>query len=74
MSRYCHAIATASNAIAQAADLAEDALDLETNIAALRWIATAARKAGKSLPVDLQDDDGVHLETAVKLVIEVGTV
>lgn len=66
------ALATASFAIAAVHGLDDDALDLETNLAAVRRIALVAHQHHKPLTVDLQDGYGDRLEEAVEGVIEAG--
>lgn len=66
------ALATASFAIAAVHGLDDDALDLETNIAAIRRIATVAHQYNKPLSVDLQDGYGDRLEEAIEGIITAG--
>ncbi|KAJ5598896.1 hypothetical protein N7510_011846 [Penicillium lagena] len=66
------ALATASFAIAAVMGVDDDALDLETNIAALRRIIPVALKHGKPITVDMQDGYGDQLESAVTRIIELG--
>ncbi|KAK8137373.1 hypothetical protein PG984_005313 [Apiospora sp. TS-2023a] len=66
------ALATASYAIAQAAGLQDEALDFETNLAAVRGIAAVAKQYNKPLTVDIQDGYGEKLEENVKHLIELG--
>ncbi|KAK8045707.1 PEP phosphonomutase-like protein [Apiospora saccharicola] len=66
------ALATASYAIAQAAGLQDEALDFETNLAAVRGIAAVARQYDKPLTVDIQDGYGDKLEENAKRLIELG--
>jgi 2-methylisocitrate lyase-like PEP mutase family enzyme len=68
------ALATASYAIAAAAGLADDDLDLDTNIAAVRAIARVAASHNLPLTVDLQDGYGENLEEAITRVIDAGAV
>ncbi|KAL1961057.1 hypothetical protein VTO42DRAFT_4945 [Malbranchea cinnamomea] len=66
------AIATASYAIAAVHGVDDDALDLETNLAAIRRIAPVAIQYDKPLTVDLQDGYGERLEEAIQAVIALG--
>ncbi|KAJ5297841.1 hypothetical protein PENANT_c012G08184 [Penicillium antarcticum] len=66
------AIATASFAIAAVNGCADDELDLETNLTALRRIIPVALKHDKSITVDLQDGYGDQLEHAIKSIIALG--
>ena len=66
------ALATASFAIAAVHGLEDDALDLETNLAALRRIAPIAAKHKKPISVDLQDGYGTRLEEAIEAIIAAG--
>jgi 2-methylisocitrate lyase-like PEP mutase family enzyme len=68
----CPAIATASYAIAAVHGLEDDALDLETHLAAIRRIAPVALANNKPLTVDLQDGYGDRLEEAVEAIIGLG--
>ncbi|KAF3483946.1 PEP phosphonomutase [Arthroderma uncinatum] len=66
------ALATASYAVAEVHGLADPDLDLETNIAAVRRIASVAAKHNKPLSVDMQDGYGSRLEEAIESVIAAG--
>ncbi|KAI2413269.1 hypothetical protein LOZ41_003342 [Ophidiomyces ophidiicola] len=66
------ALATASYAIAAVHGLDDDDLDLETNLVAVRRIATVAVKHNKPLSVDLQDGYGSRLEEAIEGIITAG--
>lgn len=66
------ALATASYAIAQAAGLQDEALDFETNLAAVWGIAAVANQHSKLLTVDVQDGYGDKLEDNIKQLIELG--
>ncbi|QKX62373.1 uncharacterized protein TRUGW13939_09532 [Talaromyces rugulosus] len=68
------ALATASYAVAQAHNLADDDLDLETNLRACKIIADVAREFKKPLTVDLQDGYGDRLEEAVSQLVKMGVV
>jgi 2-methylisocitrate lyase-like PEP mutase family enzyme len=68
------ALATASYAIAAAAGLADEALDLETNLRAVSAIAGVAKTHNLPLTVDFQDGFGADLEEGVRRVIELGAV
>ena len=70
----CSALATASYAIAQAAGMEDDDLDLPTNIAAVRAIGSVARKLGRPLSADMQDGYGNKLDEAIRQVIDAGAV
>ncbi|KMU86759.1 hypothetical protein CIHG_04548 [Coccidioides immitis H538.4] len=66
------ALATASFAVAAVHGLDDDDMDLETNVAAVKPIATVAIKHGKPLTVDLQDGYGDRLEEAIEQIIVAG--
>lgn len=68
------ALATASYAVAAAAGLADDDLDLETNLRAVSAIAKVAAKYALPLTVDFQDGFGSNLEQGVRKVIKLGAV
>ncbi|KAF1924310.1 Phosphoenolpyruvate/pyruvate domain-containing protein [Didymella exigua CBS 183.55] len=68
------ALATASFAIAAAAGLSDDDLDLDTNLRAVRIIAKVAAAHSLPLSVDFQDGFGADLEDGVRAVIELGAV
>jgi 2-methylisocitrate lyase-like PEP mutase family enzyme len=68
------ALATASYAIAAASSLADDDLDLDTNIRAVTAIARVASNHNLPLTVDLQDGYGENLDEAVTRVIAAGAV
>ena len=68
------AIATASWAIAEAAGVPDEELTLDENIRATKIIATAIKKSGKPLTVDLQDGYGDQLEEAIKKTIGAGAI
>jgi 2-methylisocitrate lyase-like PEP mutase family enzyme len=68
----CKALATASYAVAQAAGLEDDDLDLETNLQAAARIASVAKQHGKPLTVDVQDGYGDNLEEAITRLVRLG--
>lgn len=68
------AIATASFAIAAAAGLSDDELDLDTNLRAARIIAKVAATHDLPLTVDFQDGFGTKLEEGVRAIIQLGAV
>lgn len=68
----CHALATASYAVARAAGTEDDDMTLEQNIAAARGIGKVAAAHGKPLTVDLQDGYGDRLQEAIQSVIQDG--
>lgn len=68
------ALATASYAVAQAHNLTDDDLDLETNLQACKPIADVAREFQKPLTVDLQDGYGEKLEEAIARLVKMGVV
>ncbi|KAB8576215.1 hypothetical protein FH972_025743 [Carpinus fangiana] len=70
----CRALATASFAIAQAAGLTDDDLDLATNLAGIRTVGRVARRHGLALTADLQDGYGEQLEDAIAQAIDAGAV
>ena len=51
----CHALATASAAIANSAGITDEDLDFETNVAAIRAIGRVAKEHDLPLTADLQD-------------------
>lgn len=68
------ALATASFAIAAAAGLSDDNLDLATNLRAAHAIANVAAKHNLPLTVDFQDGFGAQLEEGVSAVLRAGAV
>lgn len=68
------AIATASYAIAAAAGLKDDDLDLDTNIHAAGIIAHAVAATSLPVSVDLQDGYGSRLADAVRKLVKIGVV
>ncbi|EER45201.1 PEP phosphonomutase [Histoplasma capsulatum H143] len=66
------ALATASYAIAKVHGLEDDALDLDTNLAAARRIIPVAIRHNKPITIDLQDGYGDQLEEAVEAIVEAG--
>lgn len=68
------ALATASYAVARAAGFDDDHLSLETNLAAVKLVARAAKANGKPLSVDIQDAYGDRLEEAIGALIDEGVV
>ena len=68
------ALATASFAIAAAAGLTDDELDLATNLRAARIIAKVAASHNLPLTVDFQDGFATQLEEGVRAVIALGAV
>ncbi|KAF2121532.1 PEP phosphonomutase-like protein [Lophiotrema nucula] len=68
------ALATASYAVAQAAGVEDQELDLETNLRAIRAIAKVAKEFGKPLTADFQDGFGERLEEGIREVIRAGVV
>lgn len=68
------ALATASYAVAQAAGLDDDDLDMETNLRAVSIIAPIAQKFNKPLSVDFQDGYGDQLEHGIASLIKLGVV
>lgn len=63
------ALATASWAIAAAAGVTDNTLDLETNLAAVRAIASVAKQHSLPLTVDLQDGYGAELERGIEALL-----
>jgi 2-methylisocitrate lyase-like PEP mutase family enzyme len=61
----CKALATASYAIALAANTTDDALTYEENLHGIRAIAKVAHEYGKPLTADIQDAYGDRLEEAI---------
>lgn len=70
----CPALATASYAVATSAGLEDDALDMETNLRAVKAIAPVAREFKKALSVDFQDGYGSKLEEGIQRLIELDVV
>lgn len=68
------AIATASFAVAAAAGLPDDDLDLTTNLRAVGVISKVAAKHDLPLTVDFQDGFGSDLEEGIRQVIRLGAV
>jgi 2-methylisocitrate lyase-like PEP mutase family enzyme len=68
------ALATASQAIAEAAGIDDDDLTLPHNLRATRIIASAIKPFNKPLTVDLQDGYGAHLEHAIGELVSLGVV
>jgi 2-methylisocitrate lyase-like PEP mutase family enzyme len=68
------ALATASAAIALAAGVPDQDLDLATNLRACSAIARVARQHNLPLTVDMQDGYGAQLEDGVRAVIALGVV
>ncbi|KAJ4985849.1 hypothetical protein SVAN01_08647 [Stagonosporopsis vannaccii] len=68
------ALATASYAVAAAAGLADDDLDLATNLRAAAAIASVAAAHDLPLTVDFQDGFGAQLEEGVRALIGLGVV
>lgn len=61
----CHALATASYAVARAHGTEDDDMTLETNLSAVRGIVAVAKEFGKPLTVDIQDAYGKRLEESI---------
>ena len=70
----CEALATASYAVAQAANTTDDDLTLETNLAAVRGVSTVAKEFKKPLTVDIQDAYGPSLEEAIGKLLDLDVV
>lgn len=70
----CQALATASYAVAQAAGLDDDDMDMETNLHAVQIIAPIAKEFNKPLSVDFQDGYGDQLENGIASLIKLGVV
>ena len=68
----CKALATASYAVARAQGTEDDAMTLETNLAAVRGIASVAQEFNKPLTVDIQDAYGSRLEEAIGALVDLG--
>jgi 2-methylisocitrate lyase-like PEP mutase family enzyme len=68
------ALATASYAVAAARGTTDEALDLDTNLAAVADIAAVAKQFNKPLTVDIQDGYGDSLEMAITALIDHGVV
>lgn len=68
------ALATASYAVAAAAGLADDDLDLATNLRAAAAIAPVAAAHDLPLTVDFQDGLGAQLEEGVRALLRMGVV
>jgi len=63
------ALATASWAIAASAGIDDRSLDLETNLAAVRTIASVAKQHALPLTVDFQDGYGAQLESGIEALL-----
>jgi 2-methylisocitrate lyase-like PEP mutase family enzyme len=68
----CKALATASYAIALAANTTDDDLTYEQNLTAIRAIAKVAHEYGKPLTADIQDAYGERLEEAIGALLDLG--
>ncbi|KAJ8118745.1 hypothetical protein OPT61_g354 [Boeremia exigua] len=68
------ALATASFAVAAAAGLEDDDLDLETNLRAARSISKVAAKHDLPLTVDFQDGFGAQLAHGIRQLVRLGAV
>jgi len=68
------ALATASYAVAAAAGLADNDLDISTNLRAATAIAGVAKQFNKPLTVDFQDGYGDRLEDGIERLIRLGVV
>lgn len=68
------AVATASYAVAAAAGVHDDDLDLETSLRATRAIARVVAESGLPITVDLQDGYGDQLEHAITEILKIGVV
>lgn len=68
----CKALATASYAIALAANTTDDALTYEQNLNGIRAIAKVAHEYDKPLTADIQDGYGDRLEEAIGALLDLG--
>lgn len=68
----CKALATASYAIAIAANTTDDALTYEQNIEGIRKVAAVAAEYDKPLTADIQDAYGERLEEAIGALLDLG--
>ena len=66
----CKTLATASYAIAIAANTTDDALTYEQNLHGIREIAKIAHEYGKPLTADIQDGYGDRLEEAIGALLD----
>ena len=66
----CKALATASYAIAVAANTTDDALTYEENLQGIRAIAKVAHEYDKPLTADIQDGYGDRLEEAIGALLD----
>lgn len=66
----CKALATASYAIAIAANTTDDALTYEENLQGIRAIAKVAQQHDKPLTADIQDGYGDRLEEAIGALLD----
>ncbi|KAM0709673.1 hypothetical protein Q7P35_003713 [Cladosporium inversicolor] len=66
----CKALATASYAIAIAANTTDDALTYEQNLSGIRQIAEVAHEYDKPLTADIQDGYGDRLEEAIGALLD----
>jgi len=70
----CKALGTASYSIASLNSTADDDLELETNLSAIKGIASVAKEFNKPLTVDIQDGYGDRLEEAIAALVDLGVV
>ena len=68
----CKALATASYAIAIAANTTDDALTYEENLEGVRKVAAVAHEYDKPLTADIQDAYGERLEEAIGALLDLG--
>ena len=64
------AIATASYAVAVVARFKDDGMTLETNLAALRALASVAKEFQNPLSANWQDGYGDRLEDGIKAIVD----
>jgi 2-methylisocitrate lyase-like PEP mutase family enzyme len=70
----CHALATTSGAVAAAAGVEDNDMDMETNLRAVQAISKIAKELQKPLTVDFQSGYGDELEEGVERLINYGVV
>ncbi|KAG8530804.1 uncharacterized protein KY384_004161 [Bacidia gigantensis] len=70
----CHALHTASYAVARASGTNDDDMTLETNLAAAEAIIKVAMKFNKPLSVDWQDAYGKRLDEGISSLLKMGVV
>lgn len=68
----CHALGSASYAVAASAGLEDDDMDMETNLRAARAIVEVGKQYQKPVTIDFQDGYGNRLEDGIAKLTEMG--